>query len=355
MLRTAKWRDGQGMTTIKDVAAAAGVSPSTVSRVLNNGPKVDPALARRVRKAAAQLDYRPSRVAQSLRRQRSHVWMLLVPDVRNPFFTDMVRGVEDAARGAGYALTLCNTDDDVAQERRYLELALNERVSGVILSPASDTRSAVEHLTAKGIPVVTVDRVLEHDSVDAVLVDNRDGARKATGHLLEAGYRNLACITGPEGQTTAADRLAGFRDAHTDCGVKLRPELIRHGDFRISGGEKAADELLRSPEPPDAVFVANNLMTLGTLDAITAAGLNIPSDIAIVGWDDAPWAPLLRPALTTVAQPTHELGQQTAALLESRIAGSTAPQRIITLRTHLNVRASSTPASALPLPRTGNV
>lgn len=329
------------MVTIKDVARDAGVSPATVSRVLNGRPRVDPGLANRVRAAAVQLGYRPSRVARNLRRQQTSIWGMVISDIRNPFFTDLVRAVEDVASAAGYSLVLCDADEDVAKEARYLDLVVAERMAGVIVSPASPTASDLGPLVAHGIPVVLVDREVESPALDTVLVDNRRGARDAVEHLIENGYQRIACITGPEFTTTGAERLAGYRDAVDRAGRPFDPALVRFADFRETGGFVATRSLLELSAPPDAIFVANNLMTLGALGAIEEAGWAIPAQVALVGFDDMPWARLIRPPLTTVSQPTYAVGQETARLLLRRVQGDQSPPRHVMLATTLRVRGSS--------------
>lgn len=329
------------MTTIIDVARAAGVSTATVSRVLNNHPQVDPRLAMAVRKAAKDLGYRPSRVARSLRTRTSRVWALLISDIRNPFFTDMVRGIEDVAYAAGYSVILCNAEEDPGKEASYLELAVAESVGGVILTPTT-TSTDLTALRDAGIPAVLVDRTVEDQGVDSVMIDNAGGARRAIAHLIDGGYRRIACITGPLDKTTGSGRYAGYRSALRAAGLDLDESLVQVANFREAGGRAAMQELLRG-EPPDAVFVANNLMTIGALHAIAEAGLDVPCQIAVIGFDDMSWATLLRPALTTVAQPTYDLGVETGRLLRSRIEGYAGAARTVTLSPELRIRESSRP------------
>lgn len=331
------------MPTISDVAKAAGVSTATVSRVLNGNTEVDAVMAARVRTAVKTLAYRPSRIARSLRTRQSSVWALIISDIRNPFFTDMVRGVEDVAFANGYSLMLCNSDENLGKELDYLQLAQAENMAGVILTPASLSETNISNLTTSGVPVVTVDRRLDSAEVDRVLIDNASGAEMAVAHLAAAGYRRIGFISGPTTTSTGAERLAGYLSGVRQHNLPAGEDLIRHGDFHEEGGEAAMEELLRLPEPIDAVFVANNLMTLGALEAITHAGLAVPGDIAVVGFDDMSWAPLLRPPLTTVAQPTYEVGAETARMLLSRINGFTGPARELMLAPTLRVRESSAP------------
>jgi LacI family transcriptional regulator len=331
---------------MRDVAVRAGVSAATVSRALNNHATVDPALAERVRRVAGDLGYEPNRVARSLRRQASSVWALVISDIENPFFTSVARGVEDVALDAGYSVVLCNTDENLVRERRYLDVVLAEQAAGVIIAPASD-RTDVSVLTGHHVPVVTIDRRIRGADVDTVVVDNYAGARHATAHLLAGGYRRVACISGPAKLTTAAERRKGYVGALREAGREVDRRYIRQTDYRIEGGHAAAADLFDLPEPPDALFVANNLMAAGAMRALRERGVDVPGSVGVVGFDDSPWAPLMAPALTIVEQPTYRLGAEAATLLLRRLRGETDAPQVITLPTRLCVRASSQRTSAL--------
>jgi LacI family transcriptional regulator len=327
--------------TIKDVAATARVSVATVSRVLNGSDRVDPELAARVQEAAARLSYRRSGLARSLRAQRARVVGLIISDIRNPFFTDVVRGIEDRVGEDGYSLVLCNSDEELEKEANYLDLFVEERMAGAIISPASSRDTRLDSLTERGTPVVVIDREAAREAVDTVLVDNVRGGEIAVHHLAENGYRRIACITGPPRTSTGSERLEGWEKALREAGLEVDESLIRRADFKESGGFEAAADLLSGPDRPDAFFVANNLMTVGALAALREAGLEVPTEVGVVGFDDMPWAQLLQPALTTVAQPTYELGRQAAALLERRIGGHDAPPERVVLEPTLRVRDSA--------------
>jgi LacI family transcriptional regulator len=326
------------MATIYDVARRAEVSPATVSRVVNGRANVDPALAERVRSAMRDLNYRPNAVARNLRRSRTSMWAVIISDISNPFFTSLVRGVEDVAQTAGFSVVLCNTDNDEAKEGQYVNAALTEQVAGVIISPTADSPQ-VRRLLDAGVPVVVIDRQVTDTPVDTVLVDNERGAEEATGHLAASGYRRIACITGPVGLFTAERRLAGYRAALRYAGLPFDAALVRHADFRVEGGHEAMSSLL--PQRPDAVFVGNNLMTVGAVSRLFDEGLSLPDDMGVVGFDDVPWATLMRPALTTVAQPTYAVGRSAAELLSARITDPRRDVSTVTLPTELRVRDSS--------------
>jgi len=335
------------LTTIIDVARKAGVSRSTVSRVLNGNPRVDPKLAARVRRVMNEFNYQPSRVARSLRLRHNRVWAVVISDIRTgPFFADLVRGVEDVAHEAGYAMFLCNADEDPVKEAEYLQVALAETVAGVILTPAGP-QTNLKPLAERGIPVVLADRRLPEEPADTVISDNVAGARKAVTHLLDNGYRRIACIAGPLRTTTGSERVLGYRMALDDRSVSFDESLLRIGDFREMGGEEAMRDLLAQRPKPDAVFICNNRMAVGALSVIYAADLKVPDDIAVVGYDELSWAPLLGTALTTVGQAAYDIGHESARLLLSRLSGYTGTPRTVVLPVSLNVRASSAPRTTV--------
>jgi LacI family transcriptional regulator len=308
--------------------------------VLNSNPKVDPQLVAKVRAAIATLSYQPSNIARSLSTQRTQVWALIISDIRNPFFPEMVRGVENVARSAAYSLVLCNAEEDPETEASYFNLAVAERARGVILVP-TNSNADLSALIDRDVPVVTADRRLDSHDVDSVLVDNVRGAKQAVDHLIERGYRRIACITGPMGSTTGAERYAGYRRAHEEAGLNLSDSLVQTGSFNESDGHVAMRRLLSLHQRPDAVFTANNLMTIGALHAIDESGLIVPDDIGLVGFDDMSWSSLVRPPLTSVAQPSYELGAEAARLLLSRIEGYSGASRRVMLSPLLIVRGSS--------------
>lgn len=330
------------MATIYDVARRAEVSPATVSRVVNGHPNVDPGLADRVREAMSALDYRPNAVARNLRRSRTSLWGLIISDISNPFFTALVRGVDDVAQREGFSVVLCNTDEDLAKEGQYVNAALTEQMAGVIISPSGGALH-VNRLADARIPVVVIDRQLPDASVDTVLVDNEHGAELATAHLIGSGYRRIACITGPSGLYTAERRLLGYRQALAAHDLPYDEALVRFGDYREGGGYHAMASLLALDRRPDAVFTANNMTTVGAVECATDAGLRVPDEFGVAGFDDLPWGNLIRPRLTTVAQPTYDLGRNAAELLTARIAAPARPPSTVTLATRLQVRDSSLP------------
>ena len=307
------------MVTAKDVADLAGVSTATVSRVLNNHPHVTDETRSKVLGAMEQLGYQPSRVARRLRMETTHILGLII-DIANPFFTSVVCGIEDVAYANQYSLLLCNSDDDPARESLYVDVLQAERVAGIIIAPTDENSTFYEPLLRNGVSIVAMDRRLRPFDVDTVLVNNVKGAYQATSHLIRLGHRRIGLIGGPSRITTGRERQEGYEKALSEHGLEPDQRLIKVGDFKQDSGYQRACELLEMEEPPTAIFTANDLMTLGALNAIHEKGLKIPRDVAIVGFDDMPWAPSLDPPLTAVAQPTYELGCTAANLLLQRIA-----------------------------------
>jgi LacI family transcriptional regulator len=266
---------------------------------------------------------------------------MIISDVGNPFFTSMVRGVEDVAQSAGFSVVLCNSDEDIHKESKYIAGAVSDRMAGVLISPSSEAQTDIRALIQTRTPVVVIDRKLRRPLVDMVLVDNASGAAEATSHLIEQGYRRVACITGPKDVPTAHDRARGYRAALRSAGHKVDSTLLRYADFRERGGYDAMASLLNLPLPPDAVFVANNLMTVGAMRCLAARGVPVPAGVGVVGFDDVPWAELVQPSLSTVRQPAYEMGTVAADLLARRIVDPDSPRQTVTLPTELVARNSS--------------
>ncbi len=320
------------MSTIYDVARLAGVSPATVSRVFN-GTNVSEEKAAAVRKAAKTLKFTPNRTARTLRRQSSEVIALVIPDIENPYFTEMARGVEDVASEAGYSVVLCNSDAQLEKEATYLRIAIAEHMSGVIIATASE-HSELDEILATGRPVVAVDRSTNYD-IDGVVMANRAAGTAATRALLDAGHRRIAYIGGPEHIDTAAERAEGWRAALRKAGLlEGNEELLRFSTFRVDGGRAAMEELLDLPEPPDAVVAGNNLIGVGAIQVLTEHGLTPPRlGVAVVG--SLPFTTLSPSAVTVVRLPARHMGVTAARMLLERIAGDAQPARTVVLRNEL--------------------
>lgn len=306
------------MTTISDVASRAGVSTATVSRVLN-GIAVRSDLAKAVRKAVEELDYSPNRAARSLRRQQSEVIALILPDIENPYFTSLARGVEDVAQQNGYSVVLCNSDDDVAKESRYMKIAIDERMAGVIIAPAGATTS-VSSLTGQRQSVVVIDRRVA-DDVDHVLEDNDALARRGVDMLVERGFTRIACITGPECTVTARERAEGWRAQMLAHGLAAPDELLVYANFRVDGGRAAIAHLVDLPEPPQAVLATNNLVGVGALQVLAErSGTHGPIGVGVLG--ELPFATSTTSDISIVPLHAREMGLTAARLLMERVSGA---------------------------------
>jgi DNA-binding LacI/PurR family transcriptional regulator len=327
--------------TSQDVAKRAGVSIATVSRVLNNSPHVRPAVRRKVLRAVQALRYQPNRTAQRLRARQSKVLGLIISDIQNPFFTSVVRGIEDVAYQNGYSLVLCNSDEDPEKEKLYVDVMRAEAVAGVIIASASEAEPQIGDLLDARIPVVALDRRIKDRRVDSVLTTNIQGAYAAVAHLIEQGHRRIGFIGLPLTRTTGRERFEGYQRALRQHRIPVNRAYVRIADAKQQGGYTATLDLLTKQPRLTALFAANNLTTLGALDAIRERGLKIPDDISIIGFDDMPWATLLNPPLTAVAQPTYELGQQAAELLLARLKDPTRRVSHVQLQTTLIVRGST--------------
>jgi LacI family transcriptional regulator len=329
------------MPNIYDVARQARVSVATVSAVVNQSAYVSPQLERRVTAAIKKLGYRPNLLARSLAKQRSHMLGMIVPDIVNPFWPEVVRGAEDRAHEFGYTLLLANTDDDPKKEEIYLSLFLAKRVDGILLTKAPGTLSSeiVERLAAARVPVVQVSRLAcGLQDADAVLMDDRNAAYESVTHLMRLGYRKVAMVGGLPGTTTSERRLLGYRDALKEWKRPFDRALFYQGDFRVHSGYEAGIALLK--RRPDAVFISNYQMAVGFMRALRQYQLRCPQDIAVVTCDDYPWIDSFHPRLTTVDLPKYELGAEGARVLIDRLAARERPLQRLELRSALTIRDS---------------
>jgi LacI family transcriptional regulator len=302
---------------IRDVAELASVSVATVSRVLNGDTNVDAGMRERVRAAVAELGYRPNRLARNLRRQRVEAIGIVVPDIENPHFAEMVRIIEATTLGLGYRVLVCNTDEDSDRQAACLRMLADERVSGIVLSP-SDPAGSIEQLHDLGIPVIAIDRALANATTDTVVADNVPAVRAATQRLIDAGHRRIAFVGGRGEVETGSERQEGYLAA-IDA-ADLVP-VLANGGFRRDAAQAAVAALLGGDNPVSALMVANNLMALGALAAIRERGLRVPDDIAVISVDNPPWAELLAPPLTVLAQPIRAMATRAVDLLIRRISG----------------------------------
>lgn len=332
------------MPSIHDVAHAAGVSSATVSRVLAGNESVNAALRDRVMKAVNELNYRPNKVARSLRVQKSTTIGLVIPDIQNPFYLSIVRAVEDVAYQSHYRIFLCNSDEDIEKERLYLDHLLDENIAGVILSPAREKNSRIENQIRRimeSTPVVVLDRRLSEIALDTVLTNNREATHSMVSHLIASGHRSIGAILGVADITTGRERMDGYVSALAEHGIPFVPERVTQVIPKEANGYAAARQLLSLPEPPTALFTGNCELTAGALRAIYDLNLRIPYDIALAGFDDMQWNVVVQPGITAVAQPTYEMGRVAATLLMERIENPSLPIREVVLKSNLVVRKSS--------------
>jgi LacI family transcriptional regulator len=326
-----------GRAHITDVATHAGVSVATVSRVLNGRPSVGSASRERVLRAVAELNYRPNRLARSLRRQSAETVAMVVSDIENPHFAEAVRAAEDAVYQRGYRLLLCNTDEDSGKQQTYLDVLAEERVSGVIIAPSDPTDPGLGRLLDRGIPLVAFDRAIADVRADAVIGDNLDAGRAATAHLLEQGHTNVAFVSGPASTVTGRDRLAGYED--TMRRANLAPRSVCAA-FRIEDGARAARALL-DDHSTTGLIVANNLMAAGALRTLRAEGRKIPEDVAFVMIDEPFWVDLVEPPVTSIAQPIRVMATSAVRLLFDRLNGLRTDSQRLSFQFELHVRESS--------------
>jgi len=334
------------MPTLREIADRAGVSVGTVSNVINGTAAVSAERRERVLAAIRELDYQPNHVARSLKLKKTRMLGMVISDITNPFFPQLVRGAEDAALKNSYLLITFNTDDNVEREKRVLSVLRQRRVDGVLLvvAPNAGDDGHIRGILDSGMPIVCLDRLPAGIEVDSVSVDNVAGARDCVRHLISMGHRRIAILTGPKAVQTAAERLQGYQEALIQAGIAADPALILEGDFRSESGYRLGRALLAGSDRPTAVFVCNNMMALGLLRALAELGLNCPRDVAVASFDDFPLAEAFQPRMTAVAQPAYSIGYRGAELLIARIEGRPAvprPSRI-RLATQLLVRESST-------------
>ncbi len=331
------------MVSLQQVADRAKVSIATVSRVLNKSDKVVPRTRATVEQALRELGYRPSRVARRLRMKdgRAHLVGLIIPDIQNPFYAEIARGVEDTAYANQYALLLCNSDENLEKERFYLQVMRDESVDGIVLPPFDETDEAVIEMVKTGMPIVCVDRSLAKTRTDLVEVDNYQGAFEAVTHLLDKGHTQIGLIEGRTQVSTSRERRRGYLDALAGRKTAARKELMLAGDFKQESGRVLAHQLLDLRRPPTALFVGNNLMAVGALAALHQRRVRVPDDVAVVGFDDLPWAEALDPPLTVVHQPAYAVGVQAMELLLKRILEPNRPPVTVRLRPELIIRRST--------------
>lgn len=326
--------------TIKDVASHASVSVATVSAVINKNKYVSPELEQRVHESISALSYQRNSFARGLKTRVSYSIGLIVPDITNPFFTNIARGVEDVASAHNYSLILGNTDEDPEKEKKYLQLLESKQADGLIIAVTARSHEYLQSLPIQHLALVSIDRSLFDLGIDTVMVDNREGARAAVSHLIELGHRRIGLVTGIRGIAPTEERISGYTEALEQHGIAVDPALISVAYARVGGGERGAMQLLTLEERPTALFMMDGTMAIGALQGIVKLGLRCPEDIALACFDDFTWAGVMRPRLTVVDQPTYEIGRQSAHMLFERLRNQKKAPREIRLQTRFIVRES---------------
>jgi LacI family transcriptional regulator len=332
--------------TLKELGHLAGVHPSTVARVLNADPRqrVSDEVRQRILALAAEHSYQPNRLARSLRTKRSHVIGTLIPDIANPFFALMFRGIEDALAEHDFSVILANTDDEYAREERSVAMLRGRQVDGLILATARRHDPTVERLMAEEVPLVLVNRHTEPLTANAVIPADYTGSVTAVAHLIGLGHCRIAHIAGSNEMSTGATRRDGYREALERHGISFDPALVVEGSYREPGGYEAMRRLLALPEPPTGVFAVNDLAAAGAIRAIHEAGLDVPRDISVIGFNDLSTVAPTVPSLTTLHLPLHAMGMAAAERLLAQIQGRTVFNEPVVVPVTLIARASTGPA-----------
>lgn len=329
--------------TIKDIAKLANVSYATVSRALNNKRGVKGETGRKIRKIAAELDYRPNAIARGLVKKQTHTIGLIIPDITNPFFPEVARGIEDGARDSGYSVFLCNTNWEIKREILYLNLLAEKRVDGIIIAPISNQVDFLEKTLRGKIPVVYVSNAPRNTKNSFVVIDSIRGGFLATRHLIESGYKSIGFIGAQEDLVNISERLEGYKLALKEYGMEIRQEQVRFGDFKRETGYRIIQRMIEIDDYPRAVFAENDLLALGVIQGVKEMGLSVPEDIAVVGFDDIPFAAFPEVQLTTISQPKYEMGKSAVEIVLAKIEkrGPETPARRIVLEPELIIRRSS--------------
>ncbi|MNH78928.1 Catabolite control protein A [compost metagenome] len=327
------------MANILDVAAKAGVSRSTVSRVINNSERVDAETRKNVLQAMKDLNYQPSRVAQSLRNQKTYLIAVLVPRLSNPFYARLMQGIESQALAHGYHIILCNTGFDPDKEFEYLKLLEHAQVDGIIITAFRSSLETVQSFKKFG-PIVLVGEYLDNDLFPTVTVDYQKAAYAATEHLLKLGHRQIGLAVGSLDSVINRDREMGYRKALADYGVPVSEDWIRASAVGLDEGRQFLRSLLSSRGLPTAVFAASDELAVGIIQEAKKQNIAVPVELAVVGFDDLPIASIVEPQLTTIAQPTEEIGVRSMSLLLDCLKGKSITERRIILETQLTIRDS---------------
>jgi LacI family transcriptional regulator len=331
------------ITTINDIAKLAGVSITTVSKIINQKDHdISAKTKQRVQEVIKQYNYRPNALASGLKTKKTGTIGLLVPDISNAFFSEVILAVENTARRDGFNVILCNTNDEQARELEYLNVLRDKRVDGIIfISTVLSNHKGIVELADKGMPIVVVDRPIDNTFIKVVQLDNEAGGYMATKHLIEFGHTKIGCITGPLQNKSARDRYNGYLKGLQEAGIPFEEKYTFEGDYRVMGGENGAQALLQ--EGVTAIFTCNDMMAYGVYKVVSERGLEIPKDISVVGYDDIYLSQILSTPLTSVKQPTYEIGAASASILINMINGVEVTEDRIEFKSNLSIRKSVAP------------
>jgi len=335
--------------TIKEIAKEAGLSPSTVGRAIGKYGYVSEQTRSKVLKIARKIDYSSNVLAKNFRQQRVNTIALIIPNVINPFYTAVARGVEDEARKKRFKVFFCSTDEDPDTEREYIDDLIQRRVEGFIIAPSAGGGKHLFDIQGGKIHYVVVDRVVENLKADVIQSDNVDGAYKLAKHLIQLGHRRIGIINGAMQTSVAMDRFTGFKKALLESNIPIVDALTKGDDWKMESGYKYTMELLNSEFLPTAIFAANNILSIGVLRALREKALKVPEDISVVCFDDVPMASLIYPFLTVVAQSPYTMGKLATQILLERISGQTqsSQHQHIMLKPSIVIRKSSGPPQSL--------
>ena len=326
---------------MRDVAARAGVSVATVSRAMAGSPLVSPDVRSRVNVAADELGYVASRLPGNMRANGVRILALVVGNVRNTYFPELIDGCLDAAHDGGYPLIFGDSNEDAGRESEILEQLAVERVAGVAIAASAGITKGMRRLVHLGIPIVAVDRRLHGMQVDTVTIDSELGVYGAVQHLIGLGHRRIGLMSGPTQLSTLADRERGYRRALEDAGLGFDPALVAQCDLTEVTAQALAPNLLEGADPATAIVTSNDLSSIGTLRAIRTLSLRVPGDVSVIGFDDMPTADLFNPPLSTITQPVYEIGRRAVELLIRRVTTPDAPYENVVYPTTLVLRAST--------------
>jgi LacI family transcriptional regulator len=329
------------MATMKQVADKARVSTTTVSHVINNTRVVSADARDRVLSVIDELRYIPSAVARSLKNDKTHTLGMMIPNNSNPYFAEIIQGIEDESFKLGYNIILCNSYDDPKKQAAYTRVLMEKRIDGLIIVASGSDDELNQLLSDEAIPKVLVDREVPGLAADFIESDHEQGGYLATKHLLELGHTDIACVAGPKTLLPSGDRVHGYLRALQEANVPFQNDFLAHSDFTSQGGFTAFQQLLALKKRPSAIFVSNDLMAIGGLCAAQQAGVQIPAELSVVGYDDIALASFSTPRLTTIAQPKYEIGVLTAQVMVARIKNAELPLRREMLQTQLVIRQST--------------